>query len=336
MDRILKYPIVPQNVYERYRDRIKIPIYGNSTMTRLLFQIVKDADKRDGSEVSKLAKLILFDFKNYLNHPAVYKEKYTASALENRLALLGNGRTSDDLPKINPRIDILLNEEEIEKIPSGIHQKICSNFREKGDLIFYDPKKDSSYKVSIKSLIPDNKEINFGAFDFTALVVGILEDEFLALGERKSKIEVSTDTTNYKIGRGSKAQLAQLFAYLNEVGKLDEFIERWEIVFKGVFKEDILIYIKNHQRLQIYLLSNSEFRICISESLRAFWNDMGKSAINRWEGNSIRMTRDVIVNYSSNQIDRDFRDFFNESKVIAVLNGVQSDKTNSLLGISFD
>lgn len=62
-------------------------------------------------------------------------------------------------------------------------------------MIFYDPRQDSSYKVSIKSLIPENKEINFGAFDFTSLVQGILDDKFLALGERRSKIKVSFNDT---------------------------------------------------------------------------------------------------------------------------------------------
>lgn len=192
---------------------------------------------------------------------------------------MGDGRTSDDLPKINPNIDRLLSQEEIEKIPTEIQLKICSNFREKGDLIFYDPRQDSSYKVSIKSLIPENKEINFGAFDFTSLVKGILDDKFLALGERRSKIKVSFNDTDYEIGRGSKAQLSELFQYLNQIGKLEEFFERWEIAFKGVFKKDVLIYIKNYKRLQIYLLSNDDFRRCISDSLRLHWDDMTSSAL---------------------------------------------------------
>ncbi|NQY05052.1 MAG: hypothetical protein HRT68_02330 [Flavobacteriaceae bacterium] len=336
MDKILKYPLIPQNVYERYRALKRIPVYDSTTMQKLIFHIAADAQKEDNTEVSKLAKLILFDLKNYLNHPAVYKEKYTASALENRLALLGDGRTSDDLPKINPNISSLLSQHEIEKIPAEIQLKICSNFREKGDLIFYDPRQDSSYKVSIKSLIPENKEINFGAFDFTSLVTGILDDKFLALGERRSKIKVSHNDVDYEIGRGSKAQLSQLFHYLNEIDKLEEFFERWEIAFKGVFKEDVLIYIKNYKRLQLYLLSNEDFIRCISDSLRSYWNDMSSSAINRWEGNSIRMSRDVIIKYCTYSIDKEFNGFFNESKLVAILNEVQVEKTNKLISVNFE
>jgi hypothetical protein len=336
MDKILKYSLIPQNVYEKYRILKRFPIYSGDTMEKLISQIINDALKTDNSEISKLAKLILFDLKNYLNHPAIYKEKYTASALENRFALLGDGRTSDDLPKINPEINSLLSLNDLEKIPSEIHNKICSNFREKGDLIFYDPKIDSSYKVSIKSLIPENKEINFGAFDFNSTIKGILDEKFLALGERKSKIKLTVDNFEFEIGRGSKAQLSQLFKYLNHTNKLSDFIERWEIVFSGVFKEDVLIYIKNYEKLQIYLLRNQDFKKCVSDSLREHWDDMPNSVINRWEGNSIRMSRDIIIKYSSFYIDRNFSDFFNEGKIIAVLNEVQIDKTQKLLAINFD
>ena len=48
--------------------------------------------------------------------------------------------------------------------------------------------------------------------------------------------------------------------------------------------------------------------------------------INRWEGNSIRMSRDSIIEYCTYSIDRDFNDFFNESKLIAILNEVQVEK----------
>jgi hypothetical protein len=336
MDKILKYPLIPQNVYEKYRALKRIPIYDSLTMQKLLFNLSNDALKKDNSEVSKLAKLILFDLKNYLNHPAIYKEKYTASALENRLALLGDGRTSDDLPKINPNINRLLKEEQIQEIPEEIQLKICSNFREKGDLIFYNPREDSTYKVSIKSLIPTNKEINFGAFDFTSLVKGILDDNFLSLGERRSKIKINLKDEKFEIGRGSKAQLSQLFLYLNSSNKLEEFIERWEIVFDGVFKEDVLIYIKNYERFQLYLLSNQDFKRCISDSLRNNWNNMQYSALNRWEGNSIRMCRNIIIDYCSFSIDKDFNDFFNEGKIVAILNEVQVEKTSKLLSINFD
>ncbi|PWW27209.1 hypothetical protein [Chryseobacterium sp. AG844] len=330
MDKILKFPIIPQSVYERYRTIKRKPVTDSTSMSSLLDNILRDS-LADNTEASTLSKLILFDLKNYLNHPAIYKEKYTANALETRLALLGDGRTSDDLPKTNPTINILLEEEKIQKIPSEIFTKICSNFREKGDLIFYNPRLDTSYKISIKSLVPENNEINFGAFDFTSLIQGILDPAFLALGERKSKITETHNDTIFEIGRGSKAQLQQLFNYVNALGKLEEFIERWEIVFEGVFKEDIIIYIKDYNKCRIYLLTNTDFKRCISDSLRNHWHEFSKSAINRWEGNSIRMDKNVILRYCSFKIDREFSDFFDESTIVAKFNELENVKANQLI-----
>lgn len=159
MDKILKYPIIPHNIYEQYRDLKRKPISDNNSMKSLLNQLVNDGLSKNNSEASILAKLILFDFKNFICHPSIFKENSTAIALENRLAFLGNGRTSDALAKTNPDISVLLGENELSKIPLNIRNKICSNFREKGDAIFYNSKKDSSYKVSIKSLVPDKKFI---------------------------------------------------------------------------------------------------------------------------------------------------------------------------------
>jgi hypothetical protein len=259
MDKILKYPIIPYNVYEEYRSLKRKPISDNSSMKTLLNSLVSDGISKNNSEASILAKLILFDFKNFISHPSIFKENSTARALENRLSVLGNGRTSDALSKTNPEISVLLDKDYLAKIPLNIHPKICSNFREKGDAIFYNPKKDNSYKVSIKSLVPSNKEINFGAFDFTSLVTEILDEKFLALGERKSKLKISYKGIDYEIGRGSRIQIENLFKYLKVINKLDDFIERWEIVFDGVFKEDIFIFIKDFKVLCLSVLRPNYF-----------------------------------------------------------------------------
>lgn len=334
MDKILKYPIIPHNIYEEYRDLKKKPISDNTSMKGLLNLLVNDGLSKNNSEATILAKLILFDLKNFISHPSIFKENSTARALENRLSILGNGRTSDALSKTNPDIAVLLSQNELDKIPLDVQTKICSNFREKGDAIFYNPKKDNSYKVSIKSLIPDNKEINFGAFDFTSLVSGLLDEKFLALGERKSKLKITHEGIDYELGRGSRIQLENLFKYIKAIGKIDEFIERWEIVFSGVFKEDIFLFIKDFKVLKIYILSNENFKQCISDSLRAINNDSSKSAINRWEGNSVRMSRDIIVDYCDFKIEKNYSDFFDEKKIISKIKDIDFLKQSELLKIT--
>lgn len=330
MDSILKFPVVPESIYIEYRKLKSIPVSNNETFKKLINGMVKDA-KSSGSMSSKLAKLIFFDWKNYINHPAIYKEKSTATALENRIALLGHGYTSDALPKKDPLISALLSKSEYEKLPLEVRAKICSNFREKGDAIFYDSQLNSSYKVSIKSLIADNKEINFGALEFASLIRGILPDEFLALGERRSKINKIIGQREYEIGRGSRQQLGEFFDYIKADGKWQIFLERWKIVFSGIFKEDVIIYIKDHEKLKLYLISNISFVESVYNSLVNTKDGYSNMIINRWEGNSIRVDRDLLIRHVDFKVEESFDNFFDENTIKIKMQEMENIKYKKLL-----
>lgn len=330
MDSILKFPVIPESIYNEYRKLKKTPVSNHETFKRLITGLVKDA-KGNGTLASKLAKLILFDWKNYINHPAIYKEKSTASALENRIALLGHGNTSDALPKKDPLISTLLSKKEYDKLPLEVQAKICSNFREKGDAIFYDSKLNSSYKVSIKSLISDNKEINFGALEFASIIRGILPDEFLALGERRSKINKTIGKREYEIGRGSRQQLGEFFDYIKADGKWKIFLERWKIVFSGIFKEDVIIYIKEHEKLKLYLISNKSFVESVFNSLVDTKDGYSNMIINRWEGNSIRVDRDLLIKHVDFKVEESFDNFFDENSIKIKIQEMENLKYKKLL-----
>lgn len=330
MDSILKFPVISESIYIEYRKLKKTPVSNHDSFKKLINSLVKDA-KANGTMASKLAKLILFDWKNYINHPAIYKEKSTASALENRIALLGHGNTSDALPKKDPLISTLLIKADYDKLPTEVQAKICSNFREKGDAIFYDSRLNSSYKVSIKSLIARNKEINFGAFEFASIIRGILHDEFLALGERKSKIKKTIADREYEIGRGSRQQLADFFDYLKADGKWDIFLERWKIVFSGVFKEDIIIYIKEHEKLKLYLISNKSFVDSVYNSLVDTKEGYSNMILNRWEGNSIRLDRDLLLKNVDFKVEEYFDKFFDQDSIKLKMQEMESLKYKKLI-----
>jgi hypothetical protein len=329
MDSILKFPVIPELIYVEYRKLKKTPVSNYDTLKKLITGLVKDAKSNDTIS-SKFAKLILFDWKNYINHPAIFKEKSTASALENRIALLGHGNTSDALPKKDPLISILLSQKEYDKLPLEVQAKICSNFREKGDAIFYDSKLNSSYKVSIKSLISDNKEINFGAFEFASIIRGILPDEFLGLGERRSKINKIIGDIEYEIGRGSRQQLGKFFDYIKAIGKWQMFLERWKIVFSGIFKEDVIIYIKEHEKLKLYLISNNSFVDCVYASLVNTENGYSNMIINRWEGNSIRLDRDLLLKHVDYKVEESFDNFFDENSIKIKMQEMENIKYKKL------
>lgn len=292
--------------------------------------LIKDCNSTK-KETSILAKLILFDLKNFINHPAINKENSTAKALENRIALLGDGKTSDALPKNDPEISVLLSDVEISTLPTVIHKKICSNFREKGDAIFYNSKLNTSYKVSIKSLIESNKEINFGSFEFTSLVKNILDERFQTLGERKSLFREIIENEEIEIGRGSKKQLNGLFRYIKSLNKWDKFIERFEICLKGVFKEDIFIYIKDFKVLKIYIISNQAFTNCVINSLKNYDNNNSKLVITRWEGNSIRMERDLLIENSDFTLVKEFKDCFDDNLIQSKIQDIENIKFESLI-----
>ncbi len=330
MDSILRFPVIPESIYLEYRKLKRIPVSNHETFKKLITSLVKDA-KSNGTDVSKLAKLILFDWKNYINHPAIYKEKSTASALEIRIALLGFGNTSDALPKRDPLISSLLTKNQYEKLPIEVQAKICSNFREKGDAIFYDSILDSSYKVSIKSLISENKEINFGALEFSSIIRGILPEEFLALGERKSKIIKTVGEREYEIGRGSRQQLGEFFDFIRAVGKWQVFLERWKMVFSGVFKEDVIIYIKEHEKLKLYLISNFSFIESVYKSIVDTEFGYSNMILNRWEGNSIRMDRDLLIKHVDFKVEVSFDEFFDENSIKIKMQEMENLKYKKLL-----
>ena len=58
MDKILKYPIIPNNIYEEYRDLKRKPISDNNSMKNFLTNLVNDGLSKNINETSVLAKLI--------------------------------------------------------------------------------------------------------------------------------------------------------------------------------------------------------------------------------------------------------------------------------------
>ena len=333
MDNIINYPIIPLGIYKRYREAKRLAAHDTVSFWSVFKAIVNDCGSGNLLH-QRLARLIVFDLRTRINHPSVFRENTSAKVLEDRIAYLCDGRTGDSLSKKNPNISSLLSDTQILSLPGEFRDTICdkvsSNFREKGDVIFYDTTNASAYKVSIKSLIPSNNEVNFGSFEWTSLFYGIF-DEIISLGERTSNLEKTVDGVKYKMGKGSKQQLTNLFKYLVRINKLQDFFDRFEILFRGVFKEDILFYIKDHDVLKIHLMTNNEFVDCVTNSLRNNYDNKRKLVINRWEGNSIRMDRNILLSYCSRNIEIPFSNLVNSAEIIGILHTTESMKEETLL-----
>ena len=323
--KLLTFPLIPIGVYELLKNEMNITVSNTDDLINIMNYLDKGRDNKN-SILKRTLELIFFDLQFWINHPQVSKRKSTATTIEERIAYLGDGLLTDVTNRQNPIISDLLSNEEINNLDEELKETICSNHREKGDVQFH-----NNYKLSVKSLISDNKEINFGAVKFTTLLKDILDDDILIIGERKQTIIREHQDISYTIGRGSKPQLKQLFKYINALGKWTEFLNRCKIVFKGIYSEDILIYIKNPDIFEIHIISNQKFQDIINTSLSNYFSN-NNSVLNRWEGNSIRMERDYFINNATFSLKLNFDEITNSKDILSKLMTGDENKKNVLLG----
>jgi len=330
MKEIIAYPLIPVEIYDRYKKIKNFSAQNAEQFWKVLIDLTKDC-KSSNKEVARLASLILFDIRMMVNHPSVSADSSSAKILEKRLTAVCDGRLCDQIRKSNVDVRLLLSNESLQKLADINIQSISSNYREKGDVIFFDSQRDSSYKISVKSLLTSNKEINFGSFQYDTLVQNLAPADIVNIKERKG-IDKVIDGKIYKVGKGSRALLKGLYLLLEDEGTLDAFIERFMIIFKAVFQNDIFIYIKDYDYLEFYLLTKEDFERCVKDSLCEHIND-DNNVINRWEGNGIRMDRTIILKYCSKRFKIAFDELFDTSAITGKLAELQASKSKILLNI---
>lgn len=316
---ILNFPLVPKGVYTSFRKLLPHQKADSSEKIIENLQFLK----QESEKKSRLSQLIFFDFKFFINHPEVAKRKTTATTIEQRISYLFGGQLTDTKSRQNPNIRSLISPNDLLNLSPEIQNKICSNYREKGDVLI-----GENFKVSVKSLMDNNNEINFGAFQYNTLFKGILDEDLLRIGERRNQIKKIIENSELTIGRGSRPQLWNLFKYIKHINKWDEFIERWRICFGGVFKEDTLIYIKDPSNFTIHLIDNKKFNNTVLLSLNQSQSDQ---IINRWEGNSIRMDKNKLIRNSSFSLTLNFDSLFDDSFLLEKFYDLYNQKTSHLL-----
>ncbi len=207
---------------------------------------------------------------NYINQyivsDEVAKRKTSARVFEDLLAILFGGIVTDSEERKN-----LVSE--VPKFFNLAKDKIAGNKREKIDLLF-----GTSYGVSVKTLMQDNKEINLGSFERKVLFDGFGVENYLV--ERKS---------NQNIGLGSKPQLLNLLSLLKKNGLYAQFETRFKAMFGYIFSDDIIIAIKDSTRFELYFFSGDEFTDFVNQRTKDI--NLLLTVLNRWEGNSIRIDR---------------------------------------------
>lgn len=278
---LILFPYIPQEIYEQYKNTHRVSVRNISTLDKELNRLFYTAKSKD-----RLSQCILFDLYLSVNHPAVFKDNITGKRIEQRLSKMFALSTTDEIQKSNPKIEKLLTQNEIEQFDADVLNMVASNYREKGDLFFFDSSNNSLYKLSIKSLVPTNKEINFGAFEFQSTVKGIpeIEEDLINLQERDRPIELEIEGKKIKMGLGSAPLMSNIIDYIKSKGKINEYLKRFRILLQGVYKDDFLIYIKDDTKFAIFLIQNGVFIDILLNRVSNGFKGM------RIEGNAIRLT----------------------------------------------
>ena len=233
----------------------------------------------DTKENFNSAYLLNYLYQN-ISTKDIAKRKTTARDLEDYLSILFNGKITDETKRENKdfKIDNIEND--------FITNFTVLNKREKADIVFTD-----SFAMSVKTLMPDNYEINLGSFEKTALFYEL--DVYDFLGERKGKNgELNNEIV--KIGLGSKSLLKNLLLLIKEKGKYEIFKIRFLKMLKEIFADDMLIAIKNDVVMDLYFIKSNDFYSLFENNIDNIENFM--SIVNRWEGNSIRVNREEFLN----------------------------------------
>lgn len=243
---------------------------------------------------NKFNSLYILNYINqYIVSNDVAKRKTSARVFEDLLAILFGGIVTDSEERKN-----LVHE-----VPGFFHlakDKIAGNKREKIDLLF-----GTTYGVSVKTLMQDNKEINLGSFERKVLFDGFGVENYLV--ERKSK---------QNIGLGSKPQLLNLLNLLKKNGHYSDFEKRFKEMFGYIFSDDMIILIKDSTKVELYFFSGREFTNFINEKVSNINSLL--TVLNRWEGNSIRIDRTKLLKSCTKKLSFDLS--FLDSTVVTLIN----------------
>ena len=228
------------------------------------------------NNIHKFNSLYILNYiKEYITSIDVAKRKTSARVFEDLIAILFNGSVTDGSVRKNLKL-------EVPDYFKNAKDKIAGNKREKVDIKF--DTNNNYFGISVKTLMPDNFEINMGSFEKQVLFDGFNVSEYLK--ERKS-IDVDQK------GLGSSNQLKGLLNYISANGQYREFMSRFIHMFNYIFADDLLVLIKNISSIDLYFING--FDLCEFFSSKIDTVKNFTSIVNRWEGNSIRIDRRVLL-----------------------------------------
>lgn len=105
-------------------------------------------------------------------------------------------------------------------------------------------------------------------------------------------------------GLGSKSQLLKLFKLIETLSTWDKFSNKFNAMIEFIYADDLLIAIKDNYFMELYFLSGIEV-ISIFKELSINKDELLK-IINRYEGNSLRIDRNILFEKCNKKTLLDF------------------------------
>lgn len=148
---------------------------------------------------------------------------------------------------------------------------------EKTDLYF----PQTGLKISLKSLIPRNEELNVGSFQPRLLFAGLLPT---IPEERK--------------GMGSAKRLLVLFNQLRSEGKWSVFLERFKYMVDAIFDNIHFLVLERYPspspKLVVYIIESEKFRSLLKEKAEAGPEEL-TSIFYRFELHAMRLKKKPVI-----------------------------------------
>jgi hypothetical protein len=222
-----------------------------------------------GDLIAKEIANILYEI---LCSPESFEDKGAPTKFEDFLAkFLGGERVRKE------NRENLTAKREIEEIDFPVYNKedfkerVKRNRLEKVDVVI------NGVVLSIKTLVPENKEINIGSFSAEALFGGFVSP----IPNEREKL-------------GSKPALLQIFKEIKKEGKWNDFRKKFEFMVDEIFFPDLVVCIRYpKEKIELYFINANDFKLLLKNSLES-----PKEAIkvlNRFEAHALRLERDKIL-----------------------------------------
>jgi len=134
--------------------------------------------------------------------------------------------------------------------------------------------------LSVKTLIPENLELNAGSFSAEALFSGFIDP-----------------VPNERTDLGSKSALREKFNKIAREGKWPNFLKQFETMVENIFLTDWIFAIKGGRYLDIYTLEGKEFRKLLIDFMSK-GPDAATGLLNRFEAHALRTELGPILSKS--------------------------------------